>query len=258
MRGPKSAAVILTLLGMMTAACSSLDSKLVGEWQSTGPESVQLTFTQDRTDNEGFHSVASFTHGGQSSSWYWATSNDSQGTILWISPGSILSSPAKGMGHLNALRHKIVELSSNKLVIDWVRFGSGAWRMEGVVTFHKTTAAPSAAITPPNADAFIGNWDGYDWSNRGETRVYEDKPSWSALVTRNNGNYEILLRTISNDEARTMTLNGAYKDGKIIFKRKGDGIDSPPIEVMTLEAEPDGSLTFMYQYLHLRLKRPTQ
>jgi hypothetical protein len=100
---------------------------------------------------------------------------------------------------------------------------------------------------------FLGQWDGYDWSYRGETKIEDDKPSFEASIARENGKYKMLFT--AKDGSRTHTVIGACEGGKIGAKvKEGENIG----EDQTLEASPDGSLIFMSRYLHLRLKKAQQ
>src|SRR5947209_18863576 len=90
MKANKTAILILTLLSMVTTACSSMEDKLVGEWQSSKPNSVRIRIAKVGTDNEGFHNGYSSTKAGQTSTYNWQIENRGgtsvlvlQGTDYW-------------------------------------------------------------------------------------------------------------------------------------------------------------------------------
>lgn len=126
---------VLLAFSALAAACSgvsSMENKLVGEWQSNGPEAVHLAIAKEGTDEEGYHRGLSYTRGGPTYNAYWAITNDARGALLWISSGSMLSNPPAGMRHANAIRHRIVELTSERLVVEWVPMWDGT---RGTLTF---------------------------------------------------------------------------------------------------------------------------
>jgi len=128
---------VLLALGTMATACSavsSMENTLVGEWQSNGPESVRLVIAKEGTDNEGYHRGFSYTRDGRTYTAYWAITSDSRGRTLWISSGSMLSNPPPGMGHMNAIRHNIVELTSERFVVEWVPMWD---QTRGTLTFQR-------------------------------------------------------------------------------------------------------------------------
>jgi hypothetical protein len=104
-----------------------IDGKLVGEWQSSAPESVHLKFTQDGT-LEGYYKSLSYASAGTDHQAYWAIS--ANGTELYLSTGS---GYGPGMVGLNARPHKIIELTSDKFVVEW---GSEEFRSR-TVEFHR-------------------------------------------------------------------------------------------------------------------------
>jgi hypothetical protein len=110
---------VLTLLLVMATACSgpsSVANKLVGEWQSTAPESVHLSFMENAAptgpagEGSGWRDL-SYTEYGKTWSAYWGINSDSD---LLVSSGGI-----GGNYSLNALPRKIITLSSDKLVLEW-------------------------------------------------------------------------------------------------------------------------------------------
>lgn len=106
----------VAILSVMATACSSPRDGLVGEWQSTGPESVHVTFHTDAAptgpagEGRGW-SRLSYTENGESYAAYWAVNSNS---ALLISSGGI-----GGLYEGTALVRKIVSMSSNKLVLEW-------------------------------------------------------------------------------------------------------------------------------------------
>jgi hypothetical protein len=123
MKATKTAFLILTLLSMVTTACSSLESKLVGEWQSNTQESVRLTITQGASANDGYHAGFSWTWNGDNHTQYWLIRNEDRGTILYLSsggPGGVANwGIAEGIMQSTGRPHKVIELTSDKLVLEW-------------------------------------------------------------------------------------------------------------------------------------------
>lgn len=130
-------ALILSCILMF--ACSS-EGKLVGEWQSTTPESgVHLTIALKGTDDAGFHGGFTQTRDGQQySEQYWSISEGDRGTILWLSQGMAATAGSQGRPGSeiisgSAIRHKVTELSSNRLVLNWDHQGGNT----GVYEFKR-------------------------------------------------------------------------------------------------------------------------
>jgi hypothetical protein len=113
-------------LTLCLAGCST-DDRLVGEWQSSIPQSVHLKISKGPTSNDGFR--AGFSHtlqGQQTYNRLWLIRNESTGDILCLSAGAgagswLQSSP--GMALASAARYKIIGLTSDKLMLEWDNAG---------------------------------------------------------------------------------------------------------------------------------------
>lgn len=121
MKANKTAILILTLLSMVSISCSSKEDKLVGEWQSNKPESIHLSLAQGERSVDGFYHGLTYTENGQTYGiGYWKTLELDGSTFLWyawkLSPGD---GQASGADH-DVERRKIIELTSDKLVIEWI------------------------------------------------------------------------------------------------------------------------------------------
>jgi hypothetical protein len=125
MKANKLTILILTLLSIVTGACTSISSKennLVGEWQSTKPESVHLTIAKDPSspgravqNNDGFYhgfSCTSCTQDGGTYNLWWRIRDDDRGTILDIAFND--NFPNRGY-----IPHRVIELTSDKFVVEW-------------------------------------------------------------------------------------------------------------------------------------------
>lgn len=123
MKANKTTILILTLLVMVTTACSSISSmegKLVGEWQSNGPESIRLKIAKVGTDNEGFHDGYSSMQDEQTYTYYWRIKYDGGGVpFLALQGKSRLDDFARRNGNVAESLHRIIDLTSDKFVADW-------------------------------------------------------------------------------------------------------------------------------------------
>jgi hypothetical protein len=118
MKANKTAMLTLTLLSIVTTACS-LENKLVGEWQSTKPESaLHLSIAQNGTYNDDFHKGFSYTRDGSTGTAYWRIRDDYRGTFLYLTFGDRNVVPYKGSMTEGVHPHKIIELTSNRFVVE--------------------------------------------------------------------------------------------------------------------------------------------
>jgi hypothetical protein len=97
---------------------------------------------------------------------------------------------------------------------------------------------------------FLDKWDGYATYYLDGIKT-QDKPSYYVSITRENDKYKILLTGDQN-----ITISGSYKGGKIVAE--GRQQDFYKFEIPTLQALPDGSLTFASGDINLKLKRSQQ
>jgi len=113
---------ILSLVAL--TSCSPSASSLVGEWQSSKPESVHLSIKLGASANDGFHDGFSFAQAGRTYTMFWRIRNESGRTILDLSPGGGLSNLPNIMV-AQSVQRKIIELTSEKLVVEWGSFTGG-------------------------------------------------------------------------------------------------------------------------------------
>ena len=118
MKANKRTIFIFTLLSMGTIACSSMEDKLVGEWQSNKPDSVHLTIAQDPSspgrfnqNDDGFYHGFAWTEDGRTDNLWWRIRDGDQGAILDIAYND--NWPRRGF-----IPHKVIELTSDRFVVD--------------------------------------------------------------------------------------------------------------------------------------------
>lgn len=123
MKANKAAILILTLLSIVTTACSSISSmedKLVGEWQSSGPRSTRLKIAKVGTNTEAFHNgYSSSDEQKQTFTYYWRISNDSEGPILLLQGQGYWDDFSRRTGNSwqSEIRYRIIDLTSDRLVL---------------------------------------------------------------------------------------------------------------------------------------------
>ena len=112
---------LLTLLSLVVTSCSpssSMENKLLGDWQSNGPEIVRLKFTKTTTSNDGFHDGYSETRNGRT-----VTQDDwriDKGELILQERGvfnDMLRNTSQGAATRSY--HRIVELTADRFVVEW-------------------------------------------------------------------------------------------------------------------------------------------
>jgi hypothetical protein len=127
--------IAILALAIVATSCSSKESSLVGDWQSTTPVPTQLSIQRDGTNADGFHQGFSFTQGGQTYNAYWRVQERQRGTYLLLSSETFAQGVVSGIMLSNAHPHKISQLTSNTLVLEW---GSGpVWSASGRYEFQR-------------------------------------------------------------------------------------------------------------------------
>lgn len=99
-----------------------MEDKLVGEWQSSKPESIHFKIEKKGNYASDFHNGFSFSvNDGTTYTQYWCIGNSELGTMLYRSSGG-----PGGMGlndpHLMntfSSANKIIDLTSDRLVLEW-------------------------------------------------------------------------------------------------------------------------------------------
>jgi hypothetical protein len=121
--------VVLLIAGGITAALlltgfgvSSMENKLVGEWQSSGQESVRLKIAKVGTNKEGFHNGYSSTRNGQTDTKIWRIDNGSEGPVLFLQGTGYWDDFAGRTGNawMSESRYRIIDLTSDRLVVKWI------------------------------------------------------------------------------------------------------------------------------------------
>jgi hypothetical protein len=145
MKANKIAMLTLTLLSMMTIACSSkssMENTLVGEWQSNGPESIRLKITKVGTDRVGFHDGYSSTDDwpdGETSTYVWRIDSDSEGSTLELQGKGYWDdferrTFGEGGASMSQHSHRIIDLTSDRFVVD---MNSSLSNRTNIVEFHR-------------------------------------------------------------------------------------------------------------------------
>jgi hypothetical protein len=108
------------VLCSLLVACSK-EKQILGEWRSTEPMVVTLQVSKSDPVIEGYHYGFSYTSDGGTYSGsgilFWRVGKGRQGTTLYLTPGGSLLGVRQMAA--TALPHKILELSSDRLVIEW-------------------------------------------------------------------------------------------------------------------------------------------
>lgn len=131
MKATKCRLLIVAILFAVAIGCSSPSNVLVGEWQSTGSESVYVIFRNDRASDRSIYRRLSYTEKGDSRDGYWAVKNDS--TLSVELQGGWGGFGVNPIG-LQAESRKIISLSSNKLILEW---GFGGLSPVRVIEFKR-------------------------------------------------------------------------------------------------------------------------
>lgn len=104
----------------MTAACSMDDSnKLVGTWQSNDPRLSSMRFSKDATYSPyKYYQSCWFTINGTTYTGFWCIRNDgTSDKFLWLGNPPPVGPPE--LIQMSASRFKIIELTSDKFVVQW-------------------------------------------------------------------------------------------------------------------------------------------
>lgn len=146
MKSPQN--VILSFLtcilsSVVLTSCGPSASSLVGEWQSSKPESVHLTITKGASYNSKFAGDGgsgnpyrrgfSFMRDGSTQNYLWLIKNGNSGTILYIA-GANEWAQSTDSAPLSGVPYKVVELTSDKLVLQWDNVRQTAL---GTYEFHR-------------------------------------------------------------------------------------------------------------------------
>lgn len=143
MTANKTAILILTLLSMVTTACSSISSmenNLVGEWQSSKPKSVHLKITKNPiSDGDYYDGLSYTTDGGQTYTSYWRIRNGDRGTFLILADASFWGEFSRRTGNesVSESADKIVELTADRFVVEWAYRGNPLDAVKDVYEFHR-------------------------------------------------------------------------------------------------------------------------
>lgn len=134
MRSTKAATGATALLLILTAWACSVEGRLVGRWQSTKPNSsVGLAIAPSGSTQGGFQDGLSVTFNGTTyAPQYWRLRQVGQDTFLDISNGAVFG-PALAMGAVDSIPHKVIELTSDRLVLAWEGHGGNS----GVFEFQR-------------------------------------------------------------------------------------------------------------------------
>lgn len=119
MKANKTAMLTLALLSMVTTACSSsspMENKLVGEWQSSGPESERLTIAIVGTDDKGFHDGFTSTSKGQTTTSNWRIKDHGDGPYLVLQDKNY-TTDLTGVRSRTEYVFRINELTSDRFVL---------------------------------------------------------------------------------------------------------------------------------------------
>jgi hypothetical protein len=122
---------------IMTAwACAGVEGRLTGRWQSTKPDSsVALTIAPSGTTHGElrFRDGLSVTFNGTTyAAQYWRVRHVGQNTFLDISNGVVTGAELSG-GAVATIPHKVIELTSDKLVLAWDGHGGNS----GIYEFRR-------------------------------------------------------------------------------------------------------------------------
>lgn len=127
--------IAMLVLAIVTTACSSKESTLVGDWQSTTPVPTHLSIQRKGTNADGFHQGFSFMQGGETYSAYWCVQERKAGTYLLLSNETFGQGVVSGIMLAAAHPHRITRLTSDTLVLEW---GSGpVWSASGRYEFQR-------------------------------------------------------------------------------------------------------------------------
>ena len=142
MTANKTPILILALLSMMTTACSSISSmenNLVGEWQSSKPKSVHLKITKNAMSDGDYYEWFSYTSDGQTHASYWRIRNSDRGTLLVLADASFWGGFQRrtGAGSMSESTDKIIELTSDRFVVEWAYRGNPLDGVKDVYEFQR-------------------------------------------------------------------------------------------------------------------------
>lgn len=104
---------------------SSMENKLLGEWRSAGPEGVRLSISRTSTSN-GFHDGFHETRNGRTDTSDWRIDDQGEGPMLILQGRGVFNDLLRNtsQGVAAQSRHKIVALTSEKLIVEWKNVGS--------------------------------------------------------------------------------------------------------------------------------------
>lgn len=130
--------LVCILFLVALTSCSPSPGSLVGEWQSSKPESVNLKITQGASyGSDGFHAGFSFTRDGRTQNHLWLIKNETSGTILYLAAGAGAGGwlqSGRGLMLMNAVPYKVIELTSDRLVVEW---DNARTTPRGTYEFHR-------------------------------------------------------------------------------------------------------------------------
>ena len=113
----KGLLLIILLIGILITGCSSMtESKLVGQWQSKGPNGDRINITKVGTNDEGFHQTYKTTKSnGDTYLNDWKIESGNMLTLKYASYMD-LEPGWSGRGHNGHAHYQIIELTSDRLV----------------------------------------------------------------------------------------------------------------------------------------------
>lgn len=134
MRSTKAAMSVTVFFLIVTVWACSVEGKLGGRWQSTKPDSsVGLAIAPSGSTQGGYQDGLSVTFNGTTyAPQYWRLRQVGQDTFLDISNG-VVTGAALSIGAVDSIPHKVIELTSDKLVLAWDGHGGNS----GVFEFQR-------------------------------------------------------------------------------------------------------------------------
>ncbi len=109
----------LTALQVLSSAACGVENKILGKWQSTTPDSSVLLSISAGEKRGPFWNGFSVTYQGKEyAPQYWRIRSGSDGTFLDVVNGAAFG-PALDFGGVNFIDHKVIDLTSDRLVLTW-------------------------------------------------------------------------------------------------------------------------------------------
>lgn len=106
---------------VLMMACSR-DRRLVGQWVREPPGPVYLNFRAMPKQYDGYEKNLVYIEADSVRSAYWRIRRESPlGDVLYVAVDSMLDAPPQGALEAKAVRHRIVALTQERLVLEWRR-----------------------------------------------------------------------------------------------------------------------------------------